>query len=88
MAVIMATLVPGLSAKWWSALTCTESTKSILRGSTTIRRAPWRRRRFMREANTGWASLGLAPITMITSACSTDLKVCVPADVPKVCPKP
>jgi hypothetical protein len=37
---------------------------------------------FMREANTGWPSVGLAPMTMITSACSTDLKVCVPAEVP------
>ena len=42
----------------------------------------------MREANTGWASVGLAPITMITSAFSTDLKSCVPADVPKVLLRP
>ena len=40
------------------------------RGSTTISFAPSRRRRFICEANTGWASVGLAPITMITSACS------------------
>ena len=45
-------------------------------------RAPWRRRRFMRDANTGCAAAGLAPMTMITSDFSTDLKVCVPADVP------
>ena len=38
----------------------------------------------MREAKTGWASVGLAPMTRITSAFSTDLKSCVPADVPKV----
>ena len=47
--------------------------------------APSRRRRFMREANTGWPSVGLAPITMITSAFSTESKVCVPADSPSVC---
>ena len=46
--------------------------------------APARRRFFMREANTGCASVGLAPMTMITSALSTDLKSCVPAEVPKV----
>ena len=33
------------------------------RGSTTISFAPSRRRFFMREANTGCASVGLAPIT-------------------------
>ena len=38
------------------------------RGSTTISFAPSRKRFFMREANTGWPSVGLAPITMITSA--------------------
>ena len=38
----------------------------------------------MREANTGWPSVGLAPITMMTSACSTESKSCVPAEVPNV----
>ncbi len=44
----------------------------------------------MREANTGWASVGLAPMSRITSACSTDLKSWVPAEVPNVAfsPKP
>ena len=44
----------------------------------------------MREANTGCASVGLAPMTTMTSQSSTDLKSCVPAEVPKVClsPKP
>ncbi len=42
----------------------------------------------MRDAKTGCASLGLAPITTMTSDCSTDLNVCVPADVPKVCDRP
>ena len=44
----------------------------------------------MRDANTGWASVGFAPISRITSACSTDLKSCVPADVPNAefSPKP
>ena len=59
-------------------------TRSMRRGSTTISRAPARSRLFMREAKTGWASVGLAPITMMTSALSTDLKSCVPADVPNV----
>ena len=36
---------------------------------STISLAPWRSRFFMREAKTGCASVGLAPITMITSAC-------------------
>ena len=35
----------------------------MLRGSTTISLAPWRRRRFMRLAITGWASVGWAPCT-------------------------
>jgi hypothetical protein len=30
----------------------------------------------------------LAPISRITSALATDLKSCVPADVPKVCLSP
>ena len=34
-------------------------------GRSTISLAPWRRRFFIREANTGWASAGLAPMTMI-----------------------
>ncbi len=50
--------------------------------------APSRRRLRMRDANTGCASVGLAPMIMITSDCSTDLKVCVPADVPNVWPRP
>ena len=61
-----------------------ERTRSIRRGSMTISRAPARRRFFMREANTGWASVGLAPITTITSVCSTLSKSWVPAEVPKV----
>ena len=39
-------------------------------------------------ADTGCPSLGLAPMTITTSVCSTDLKVCVPAEVPKVWPSP
>ena len=38
----------------------------------------------MREAKTGWADVGFAPINMMTSLCSTDSKSCVPAEVPKV----
>src|SRR3546814_1874032 len=36
------------------------------------------------DLNTGCASVGLAPITRITSACLTLSKSCVPALVPKV----
>ena len=52
-----------------AASTCGERTRSIRRGSATISWAPSRSRRFIREANTGWASVGLAPITRMTSAC-------------------
>jgi len=37
-----------------------------------------------REANTGWASVGLAPIRITTSGCSTESKSWVLAEVPKV----
>jgi hypothetical protein len=47
-----------------------------------------RKRRFMREAKTGWASVGLAPITMITSAEVTESKSWVPAEVPKAVLRP
>lgn len=42
----------------------------------------------MREANTGCPSVGLAPITMMTSASATERKSWVPADSPKVCLSP
>ena len=42
----------------------------------------------MRDAKTGCAVVGLAPINMITSLCSTDSKSCVPADVPNAWPSP
>ena len=35
-------------------------------------------------ANTGWASVGLAPMITITSHAATLSKSCVPAEVPKV----
>ena len=50
--------------------------------------APSRRRFFIREANTGWASVGFAPMSSTTSADSTDLKSWVPADVPKAWERP
>ncbi len=50
--------------------------------------APARNRFFMREAKTGWASVGLAPMTRMTSALSTDLKSWVPAEVPSVLLRP
>jgi translation initiation factor IF-3 len=50
--------------------------------SMTMILAPSRNRFFNRDANTGWASVGLAPMTRITSDFSTDLKSCVPAEVP------
>ena len=46
--------------------------------------APARKRFFMREAKTGWPSVGLAPMIKMTSLSSTLLKSCVPAEVPKV----
>ena len=67
---------------------CGVRTRSIRRGSTTMSLAPSRSRRFIRDANTGWPSVGLAPITTMTSAWSTDLKSWVPAEVPKVCFRP
>ena len=42
----------------------------------------------MREANTGWPSVGLAPMTMMTSDFMTESKACVPADSPSVCFRP
>ena len=61
---------------------------ALFAGIAAISLAPARRRLFIREAKTGWASVGLAPITRITSVLSTDLKSCVPAEVPKVLPRP
>ena len=87
-AVSTATLVPGRSGRWYDASTCGVRTMSMRRGSTTISLAPWRSRFFMREANTGCPSVGLAPITMMTSLCSTESKFCVPAEVPNVLPNP
>ncbi len=87
-ALSTATLVPGCSGRWCAASTCGVRTRSMRRGSMTISLAPSRRRFFMREANTGWASVGLAPITMTTSACSTESKSWVPAEVPKVVFRP
>ncbi len=46
--------------------------------------APWRRRRFICDANTGCPSVGLAPMTNITSAFMTESKFWVPADSPRV----
>ena len=50
--------------------------------------APLRIAFFMREPNTGWASVGLAPMSSSTLDSSTDLKSCVPAEVPKVRDRP
>jgi len=68
--------------------TCGERTRSMRRGSITMSLAPWRSRFFMRLANTGCPSVGLAPITMTTSACSTESKSCVPAKVPNAVLRP
>ena len=38
---------------------CGVRTRSMVRGSATISFAPWRRRRFICEANTGWPSVGI-----------------------------
>ena len=87
-ALMTATLVPGRSWRWWLASMCGLRTRSIRRGSTTMSSAPARRRRFIRDAKTGWPSVGFAPMTMITSAFSTDAKSCVPAEVPNVVLRP
>ncbi len=84
MALTSATLVPGSSGRWYCACTCGDFTRSMRRGSATISLAPSRSRFFMRDANTGWPSVGLAPITRITSLSATDAKSCVPAEVPSV----
>ena len=86
--LMSATLVPGRNCRKCAASMCGVRTRSILRGSAMINLVPARRRRFMREANTGWASVGLAPIKRMTSAYSTDLKSCVPAEVPNAFFKP
>ena len=41
----------------------------------TISLAPLRSRFFSREANTGWPSVGLAPMIMTTSVCSTRIEI-------------
>ena len=81
-ALTNATFVPGRTGRWKAASTCGERTRSIRRGSATMTCAPARIRRFIRDAKTGWASVGLAPMTSMTSACSTDAKSWVPAEVP------
>ena len=50
--------------------------------------APSRSRRFMRAAKTGWASVGFAPISRMTSLSATEAKSWVPAEVPYVCDRP
>ena len=87
-ALTKATLVPGRTGRWKAASTCGERTRSMRRGSATMTRAPSRIRRFIRDANTGWASVGLAPMTSMTSACSTDAKSWVPAEVPNAWLRP
>ena len=87
-ALTKATFEPGSTGRWWAASTCGLRTRSIRRGSATIRLAPSRSRRFIRDAKTGCASVGLAPISSITSAWSTERKSWVPAEVPNVCLRP
>ena len=65
-----------------------DSSSAALEHEVLIGDALWRRRFFMREANTGWASVGLAPMIRTTSVCSTESKSWVPAEVPKVCLSP
>ena len=88
MALTKATLEPGRTGRWYVASTWGLRTRAIRRGSATISWAPSRSRFFIREAKTGWASVGLAPISRITSACSTERKSWVPAEVPKVWLRP
>ena len=87
-ALTNATLEPGRTGRWYAASTCGLRTSAIRRGSATISWAPARSRFFIREAKTGCASVGLAPMSRMTSASSTERKSCVPAEVPKVCLSP
>jgi hypothetical protein len=87
-ALTNATLEPGSSGRWSAASTWGLRTRSIRRGSATMSCAPSRSRLFMREAKTGWASVGLAPMSSMTSVWSTERKSWVPAEVPKVCLSP
>ncbi len=87
-ALTIATLVPGRRARWWAASTWADRTRSMRRGSTTMSARPSRSRRFIRAAKTGWASVGFAPITRMTSLSATEAKSCVPAEVPNVCVRP
>ena len=50
--------------------------------------APSRMRRFMAEPKTGCPSVGLAPITKMTSVWRIESKSWVPADSPRVCLSP
>jgi len=63
---------------------CGVRTSAISRGSAMMSLAPWRRRRFSCEANTGCPSVGFAPMIMTTSAFMTESNACVPADSPSV----
>jgi hypothetical protein len=87
-ALTNATLVPGRTGRCSAASMCGERTRSMRRGSATMALAPARSRFFIRDAKTGCASVGLAPMTSMTSACSTEAKSCVPAEVPNAWLRP
>src|ERR1700681_3490544 len=59
-----ATSLPGLKARWWVAWRDSDWP----RGSMTISLAPRLAAFLMKVAATGWFTVGLAPITMMTSA--------------------
>ena len=56
--------------------------RPVPRGSITISAAPRATASFRKVAATGWFSVGRAPITRITSACSTAMKGAVTAPLP------
>ena len=70
-ALSSATSVPGLKARWRQAW----RDRAWRRGSMTTSRAPrWRTAFLMKVAATGWFTVGLAPMTMISSASSAASK--------------
>ncbi len=78
MALSSATSLPDLKCSMWVAYLRI----AWPRGSMTISLAPRFAACLKNVAATGWFSVGLAPMMMMTSACSTSLKVAVTAPEP------
>ena len=69
MALSSATSVSGLNCRWC----CAKRESSLRRGSITIRVVPLFTAFLSQLAATGWFTLGLAPITITTSARVTSI---------------